>query len=468
MSMEGEKSHMTERILNLTLEIIYLLTGENYIAFKLSDGLVTPKLRFQSDQSSNAQTPPISSIPQGNNKKKIQDVTSEMIELLTGEVPIRCQDVSVYFSMEEWQYLEGHKDLYKDIMVENQQPFILPNGSRNQNPPQRSAGPLHPQDCTQEHYIDQGEHCININLKETKREEMDLATDMKCKMQEGSRAASSNRNSPKRRTGPFYSQEYAQENHPVPQPRQGDNVIKVVVKEEEEESYMEGNELCKQENILPEISTGFSEENAISQDPHEGAHCSELSSDYCTRGDEETLLDEQCLNDHPSASGSDETFPCPMCGGCFSQRAGININTGDMLYSCSKCGKCFTPKQRLIEQMRTNSGPKPYSCPQCRKGFPSKAHLVIHYRLHTGEKPYTCSECGKCFHQKSNLNHHQVIHLGEKPFSCLECGKPFLRKADLVTHQKTHMGLKPYSCPHCGKCYRSKSTVLKHQRIHMG
>ncbi|KAM3938609.1 gastrula zinc finger protein XlCGF66.1-like [Leptodactylus fuscus] len=124
--MERDRNKMVESLLNLTLEIIYQLTGEDYtVVKKTSSGRCQAPVYdgYGGTLSPIPEPPPYPLIQEEINGRKILQITNKMLELLTGEVPIRCQDVAVYFSMEEWEYLEGHKDLYKEVMMENQQPL---------------------------------------------------------------------------------------------------------------------------------------------------------------------------------------------------------------------------------------------------------------------------------------------------------------------------------------------------------
>ncbi|CAI9565083.1 unnamed protein product [Staurois parvus] len=141
---------MTEKILNLTLEIIYLLTGERFPLLKSGDHMTIT-------------VPPCDSLnPERHNMQKILEVTKKMMELLTGE---------------EWEYLEGHKDLYKDVMMDNQPPLTSPDGSSHGNPPERCPRPLYSRDSTQEGHTIPHHHQSgilgddNIDVKEEYKEE---------------------------------------------------------------------------------------------------------------------------------------------------------------------------------------------------------------------------------------------------------------------------------------------------------
>ncbi|XP_044143056.1 uncharacterized protein LOC122932613 isoform X2 [Bufo gargarizans] len=134
--MEKDRNHVATTILDLTLEIFSLITGEDYTVVKKSSAkCVRPRTsRGRSRAQSLITEPPPHSLI---HEQKILELTNRITDLLSGEVPIRCQDVAVYFSMEEWEYLEGHKDLYKDLMMENHQPLTSPDESSQRNPPER-------------------------------------------------------------------------------------------------------------------------------------------------------------------------------------------------------------------------------------------------------------------------------------------------------------------------------------------
>ncbi|KAM5140540.1 uncharacterized protein ACMZJ9_014410 [Mantella aurantiaca] len=215
--MEANCNNLTERILQLTLEIIYLLTGEDDIVVKKTSGKKSTLVPLHSLL-----------IPERHNEK-ILEVTQKMIGLLTGEVPIRCQEATVYFSMEEWEYIEGHKDLYKDVMMEKRPPLTSPDGSSNRNPPERCPRPLYSQDSSQEHpeipQEDQIDGSSNRNPPERCPRPLysqDSTQEHQEIPQEDQIDGSSNINPPERCPHPLYSRDSTQEHQEIPQENQVD------------------------------------------------------------------------------------------------------------------------------------------------------------------------------------------------------------------------------------------------------
>ncbi|KAM5142153.1 uncharacterized protein ACMZJ9_016079 [Mantella aurantiaca] len=458
--METDRSHMTKRILNLTLEIIYLLTGENYVAFKFSDGLVASNLMKAQRP---IEQPPSHSLKKN---KKVQEVTSEIIELLTGEVPIRCQDGTVYFSMEGWEYLEGHKDLYEEDMMENRPPLPSPDG----NPPERCPRPLYSRDSTQKHQEipqeDQDECLTDYKTQDIDEDVVYVRGKEPCKEEEIPPEISTDPGDPQR---------------DVKAEEEEEEIVNYVKIEEDEVPIVIGTGPCskvhnteKRQMFPPEMRNDFaydySEERPIIAQRHPVPYSADVSSDPSTYG--RTFPDHLPPVTHRTDHRGGELFPCSIDGHCFNQRSGAMPHqiphTSEKPYSCSVCGKCFTQVGYLPLHERTHTGVKPYSCSECGKSFSFNSTLNRHKIVHTGEKPFSCSECGRCFSLNSTLIKHQRTHTGEKPFSCSECGKCFTRRDHLMIHQRTHTGVKPYSCSTCGKSFTRKASLLEHQRTHIG
>ncbi|XP_077109885.1 uncharacterized protein LOC143766246 isoform X2 [Ranitomeya variabilis] len=255
--MDKDRDMMLQRILHLTLEILFRLTGEDYTVVKK-----TSSDRCQDPVSEGWRTPlsPITEPPhhplilEDINDQKILELAYKMIELLTGEVPIRCQDVTVYFSMEEWEYLEGHKDLYKDVMMDVPHPLTSPVLPSKRTTPERCPRPLLPQDCKQED-LDvpqdyQGEDLTHINTPET-----DVRGDERCKEEIPTLDypdLSSKRTTPERCPHPLLPQECKPEDPDVPQDHQGEDLTHI----NNTETYVRGDDWCKEEiptDNLPDL-----------------------------------------------------------------------------------------------------------------------------------------------------------------------------------------------------------------------
>ncbi|XP_077345882.1 uncharacterized protein LOC143989571 [Lithobates pipiens] len=517
MRMEEDRSHITEKILNLTLEIIYLLTGERFPLLKSGDHMTIT-------------VPPCDSLkPERHNMEKILQVTKKMMELLTGEVPIRCQDVTVYFSMEEWEYLEGHKDLYKDVMMDNQPPLTSPDGSSNGNPPERCPRPLYYRDSTQEDHTIPHHHQSG-NLRESKlevqeeikeeddedgvMEESDILKEHKDLYQD-----SRYRNPPERCPRPLYSWDSTQEGHTIPHHHQSGTLwdynidVKEEYKEEDEEygvteEFSEGHkDMMEPPNTRnpPERCPHPLYSRDSTQEDHTIPHCYKsgdpINKEFEVKAEEEEryVRDDQQSMEEDGITGTfiEEDTPTEISTvdgremrktseDCLTLSPDCKVEDEDITqYSPGENPTTSNvhPAPHSVDGPSYSSYPeepqtvrdgavlptdKKFSCTECGKCFHSKSKLYRHKGSHTMQKPYSCPECGKCFSHKVILETHQRSHTGEKPYSCPECGKSFSQTSTLYRHQRSHTEENVYSCSECGKCFSHKSSLRSHQRSHTG
>ncbi|KAM4033796.1 uncharacterized protein ACNLHF_020595 isoform 1-T3 [Anomaloglossus baeobatrachus] len=403
------RNKMTESILNLTLEIIYLLTGEDCIVVKKTSGecVASTGHHYVSELWHRNKTLFRESlIDMRSNDQKIRDLANTIIHLLTGEVPIRCEDVAIYFSMEEWEYVEEHKDQYKDVMVEDHQPLTSGDESIPEAIPARYHSPHH------SHYTPEENHDVSMscqseemnNEKATYIEEshMYLWTDQQCK----------------------------------------DEILHVEPSPDDRVIVSEGHPLFSDYEAEPgEISYNTFPNNFITTDIPLVFHNRNLSSDLV--GHQEPSSDQSQIANQDSSHREDK------------------------ILTFSEFGRPYKTSSKFSTHMKMHRNERLFACLQCEKRFTRKWSLVEHQRIHTGERPFSCLKCGKSFSRKSILVEHQKSHTGEKPFLCLKCGKRFIAKQHLARHQITHTGERPFLCSECGRCFNRKWLLERHLRTHI-
>ncbi|XP_063290505.1 oocyte zinc finger protein XlCOF7.1-like [Pelobates fuscus] len=525
---------MTERILTLTLEIIYLLTGEDYIVMKKSGDHVSPGSShhnvsegFSRTQILRTVSPLRSLIHERNHDQKILELTNQIIHLLTGEVPIRCEDVTVYFSVEEWEYVEGHRDLYKDIITEKHQPLSsLGETSTLTSVPQEESAVVQKTNsksrteakCFRKKNLNKrlcktlGKVYKSSIFSGSKSEDICTATDYlqrvdACTHIKEKAALSTEKNLPNVPKSSEHPQTDYPSTHIKEEPascNEGHLTDISTPSEHPQTEYpsihiKDEAALCEEGNLTdvygprehpqgPYTSVHLNGEMVSHQegsitgmytriDPIHVKYTSTYTNEEtpCFEGDPPYTDPYEPPGYHYKKATSGEManitidIPTPYISTYIKEEPASyeevcnNIVMHTQAEYASFSSFSDTPSDH---ELNVQSGNR-HVCSACGKDFLYKSKLIRHQRLHTGEKPFACPVCGKCFTQASSLSTHRRRHTGEKPFVCFECGKCYTDNKNLIKHFKIHSQEKMFVCSECGRCFLSVSELVSHQRIHI-
>ncbi|XP_066437636.1 oocyte zinc finger protein XlCOF8.4-like isoform X2 [Eleutherodactylus coqui] len=301
--MTVSKEKISEKILNHALEIIYLVTGEKYVLVKKS-------------------SPHCCIHPQ------------------SGTVPVKCDDVAVYFSMEEWDYVKGHEQQYQSIITET-----TPVSDEMDTPDLGVTAEDHksPSSELADLRVEEIDYESTSGKDDSEKEEEDDNNKEKYKYELSSGCPGTSAESSFR---PIVDDSY------VATPLLDESEIKVEMTEE-----------IKEDGTYESLANKTATADRLGTPHHRW---------------------------HPNIWSISERFICGGTSRPYEPYPPIKPAVEEKLAESSRL--------QFINQVALEE--KPFRCIACGQTFKYKSSAVRHYSVIHGVKPHQCNECGRRFSTK--------------------------------------------------------------------